>query len=50
MDKRLFSFLKDRKIFTGGGDKTLREYLTRQEQNREYKDRARINIKKKRRK
>ena len=40
MDKRLFAFLKDRKIFTGG-HKTLREYMDAKEQKTEYNDRAR---------
>ena len=40
MDKRLFSFLKDRKIFTGG-HKTLREYLNSKEIKTEHKDRER---------
>jgi len=43
MDKRLFGFLKDRKIFTGGGHKTLREceYMNSKERNTEWNDRAR---------
>lgn len=46
IDKNLFGFLKDRKIFTGGGNKTLREYLTEQEQKSEHRLRARKVIKK----
>jgi hypothetical protein len=46
MDKRLFAFLKDRKVFTSGGHKTLREYLNAQEVKTENKDRARKVIKK----
>ena len=46
MDKRLFGFLKDRKIFTGGGHKTLREYMDAQEQKTEFKDVARRGHKK----
>lgn len=45
MDKRLFAFLKDRKIFTGG-HKTLREYMDAKERTTEYKDRARKGFKK----
>lgn len=45
MDKRLFAFLKDRKIFTGG-HKTLREYMDAKEQKTEYRDRARRGLKK----
>lgn len=45
MDKRLFAFLKDRKIFTGG-HKTLREWMTAQEKKTEYRDRARKGFKK----
>lgn len=46
VDRRLFGFLKDRKIFTDGGRRTLREALTAQEKRQEYKDRARRPIKK----
>jgi hypothetical protein len=46
MDKRLFAYLKDRKVFTSGGHKTLREYLTARETRTEKKDRARKVIKK----
>ena len=48
MDKRLFGFLKDRKIFTegGGGKVTLKEAMTRMEQKAEFGDRARKVIKK----
>jgi len=45
MDKRLFAFLKDRKIFSGG-HKTLREYMDNKERNTEWKDRARKGHKK----
>jgi hypothetical protein len=31
MDKHLFAFLKDRKVFTQSGDTTLREALTAME-------------------
>jgi hypothetical protein len=48
MDKRLISFLKDRKIFKYKGRKDLRESLTALEQKTEYSDRARKHIKKKR--
>ena len=41
MEKRLFAFLKNRKIFTSGGHKTLREYLNSKEIQTENKDRAR---------
>jgi hypothetical protein len=40
-DKRLFAFLKDRKIFTGAGRKTWREYMDFKETQRENGDRAR---------
>jgi hypothetical protein len=48
MDKRLFAFLKGRKIFTkgGGGKVTLQEALTNLEVKTEQKDRARKVIKK----
>lgn len=48
MDKRLFAFLKDRKIFTqgGGGKVTLKEAMLRLEQKTEYNDRARKGHKK----
>ena len=45
MDKRLFAFLKDRKIFTGG-HKTLRELMDAKERNTEWGDRARKGSKK----
>lgn len=38
MDKRLFGFLKDRKIFTGGGHRTLREYMDAKEKKTEFGD------------
>lgn len=41
MKKDLFAFLKDRKIFTTSGDKTLREYLTHREVKSENNLRAR---------
>jgi len=44
-DKRLFAFLKDRKIFTGG-HKTLREYMDAKEVKTENEDRARKGFKK----
>lgn len=50
MDKRLFGFLKDRKIFTSGGHKTLREAMSAIEQKTEYGDRARKGFKKARHK
>lgn len=46
MKKGLFAFLKDRKIFTPQGQKTLREYMTEQEAKSENSLRARHNIKK----
>ncbi|MBK5202146.1 MAG: hypothetical protein JJE45_00290 [Prolixibacteraceae bacterium] len=46
MDKRLFSFLKDRKIFTDGGHKSFREYMDAKERNTEWNDRARKGHKK----
>lgn len=39
-DKGLFGFLKDRKIFTDGGHKTLREYMTARETKTENRNRA----------
>jgi hypothetical protein len=45
-DKRLFAFLKDRKIFTSGGHRTLREYMNAQEVKTENADRARKGFKK----
>ena len=45
MNKRLFAYLKQSKVFTGG-HKTLREYLTEHEEKRIMKDRARNVIKK----
>jgi hypothetical protein len=50
MKRDLFVFLKDRKVFTSGGNKTLREYLTAQEQQSEYRLRSRRAIKKPRKK
>jgi len=49
MDKRLFAFLKDRKIFTGG-HKTFREYMDARETKTENNDRARKGFKKARHK
>jgi hypothetical protein len=50
MDKSLFGFLKDRKIFTSGGHKTLREYLTDQEVKSEHRLRERTVVRKRKHK
>lgn len=52
MDKRLFGFLKNRKIFTesGGGKVTLQEALSKLERKTEFGDRARKVRKKARKK
>lgn len=46
MDRRLYSFLKSRAIFTHGGAKSFHEYVTAQEQQSENKIRARKAFKK----
>ena len=50
MKRELFAYLKDRKVFTAGGHKTLREYLAAQEQQTLHKVDARYNRRKKHRK
>lgn len=47
MKKDLMAFLKDRKIFTQGGHKTLREYLDAKEQQALHKNDSRYNRRKK---
>lgn len=49
MKRELFAYLKDRKVFTSGGHKTLREYLEAQEQKALHKVDARYNRRKKQR-
>lgn len=48
--RELFAYLKDRKVFTSGGHKTLREYLEDKEQQALHKVDARYNRRKKHRK
>lgn len=38
MKQDIFGFLKDRKIFTQGGHKTLREYLNAREESELHKN------------
>jgi hypothetical protein len=47
MKRDLFIWLKDRKVFTKGGHKTLREWLTQQEEGVLRKNDARYGRKKK---
>ena len=47
MKRDLYAFLKDRKIFTGGGHKTLHEYLSAKEQQHLMKNDARFGKRKK---
>jgi hypothetical protein len=47
MKRDLYAFLKDRKIFTGGGHKTLREYLSNKESQHLKKNDARFGRRKK---
>jgi hypothetical protein len=47
-NRRTFAFLKDRNIFNGGfGKRGLKDWMTRQEQKREFGDRTRHPKKKK---
>ena len=47
-NRRTFAMLKDRNLFNGGrGKGGLKEWMDRQEQKREYEDRARHPKKKK---
>lgn len=47
MKRDLFAYLKDRKVFTSGEHKTLREYLDEKEQKHLQKNNARFNRRKK---
>jgi hypothetical protein len=47
MKRDLYAFLKDRKIFTGGGHKTLREILSAKENQHLKKNDARYAKRKK---
>jgi hypothetical protein len=43
MKRELFAWLKDRKVFTSGGHKTLREYLAEKEEKHLKKIDSRYN-------